>query len=266
MARRPAQPRRSPRSRHSTVASAPVAIVLILLGAIWLEREGMLPEGMAEVVREVEAVALEPLLAELGFEMPHDRPADTPRDGSVDIAQARALLTQIRVEPERRAGYVRENWPHWLDLDGDCMDTRDEVLRDESLGPARLSPDRCRVIGGRWRDAYTGETITDPTQLDIDHFVALQEVHDSGGHGWSREQRAAYANDLSDPRSLVAVTAAANRAKGASGPEEWLPPDPSYRCRYVADWIAVKARWRLSMDESERAAVENILEACEAGS
>jgi hypothetical protein len=41
-----------------------------------------------------------------------------------------------------------------------------------------------------------------------------------------------------------------------------LPPDPSYRCRYVADWITVKARWQLSMDESERAAVENILDAC----
>ena len=66
-----------------------------------------------------------------------------------------------------------------------------------------------------------------------------------------------------DPRCLVAVTAAADRAKGASGPEEWLPPDPLYRCRYVADWIAVKARWQLSMDESERAAVKNILDACQ---
>jgi hypothetical protein len=41
-----------------------------------------------------------------------------------------------------------------------------------------------------------------------------------------------------------------------------LPPDPYYRCRYVADWIAVKARWQLSLDGSERAVVENILDAC----
>jgi hypothetical protein len=85
----------------------------------------------------------------------------------------------------------------------------------------------------------------------------------SEGHGWSQERRAAFANDLFNPLSLVAVTAAANWAKGASGPEEWLPPKGRPRCRYVADWIAVKGRWGLSVDESERAAVENLLEACE---
>jgi hypothetical protein len=98
--------------------------------------------------------------------------------------------------------------------------------------------------------------------LDVDHFVPLAEAHDSGGYAWDQERRAAFANDLADPRSLVAVTAAANRSKSDQGPEDWLPPLQSYRCQYVADWIAVKARWTLAMDERERVTIGNMLEAC----
>jgi hypothetical protein len=180
------------------------------------------------------------------------------------LAEARGALARIRVEPERRAGYRREDWPHWIDVDGNCLTAREEVLVAESDPPARLSADRCTVVGGRWIDPYTGQVITDPRLVDIDHVVALQEAHDSGGHAWPRERRAAYANDLGDPRSLVAASREANRAKGAKGPEEWLPPDPDARCRYVVDWILIKARWELSMDESERVAVGNNLADCDA--
>jgi hypothetical protein len=136
------------------------------------------------------------------------------------------------------------------------------VLVAESLDPAVLSRDGCRVLKGRWLDAYTGETLTDPGTVDIDHVIALEEAYGSGGHAWNRERRAAFANDLSDGRTLIAVSASANRAKGAQGPEEWLPPQLAYRCRYVVDWIAIKVRWELSMDERERVTVGNILEAC----
>jgi hypothetical protein len=132
----------------------------------------------------------------------------------------------------------------------------------ESIGPVRLSPDGCQVIGGLWRDAYTDEVYRDPSMLDVDHLVPLAEAHGSGGRGWSRDRRAAYANDLEDTRTLIAVSAAANRAKGDQGPEEWLPPDAGHRCRYAADWVAVRARWRLGMDERERVSVGNLLQAC----
>jgi hypothetical protein len=104
--------------------------------------------------------------------------------------------------------------------------------------------------------------VSEPRELDVDHFVPLAEAHRSGGRAWDRERRAAFANDLRDPRSLIAVTASANRSKGDKGPEEWLPPDASYRCRYAADWVAVKAEWELSMDERERVTVGRLLEEC----
>jgi hypothetical protein len=191
------------------------------------------------------------------------RPYRVPEPTDViDWTRVDAALARIRVEPEHRRGYDRDAWPHWLDLDGDCLDTRDEVLLAESAEPVVGTPDGCDVIGGLWYGRYTGEVYRNPRVLDIDHLVPLQEAHDSGGHAWSRERRAAYANDLTDPRTLIAVHRSSNRSKGADGPEEWLPPDRSYRCRYVADWIAVKARWDLSMDVSERVAVGNVVSDC----
>jgi hypothetical protein len=225
---------------------APGAIVfavLLLLGLWFFERTGPVPEAPPDRGRD-------------------RAPTATARGGDLPLAEIQAALARIRVAPETRAGYRREDWPHWLDADGNCLNAREEVLVAESVAPARLSPDRCSVLEGRWVDPYTGETLTDPARVDIDHVVALQEAHDSGGAAWDRERRAAYANDLSDPRTLVATSREANRAKGAKGPEEWLPPDPGARCRYVGDWVLIKARWSLAMDEAERVAIGNILAAC----
>lgn len=177
-------------------------------------------------------------------------------------AEALALLNRVPVAQERPRGYDREAWPHWIDADGDCMDARHEVLMAESLERVGLTRDGCRVVSGLWQDAYTGETYTDPSDLDVDHMVPLAEAHRSGGIDWDTARRAAFANDLDDARTLIAVSAGANRSKSDQGPEEWLPPLEAGLCRYTANWVAVKVRWSLSMDERERVTVGNILQAC----
>lgn len=220
------------------------------------------------MVRQLE-VWLAPVLRQAGIELPQERddtpshtpPPSVPGDQQA-VRQALALLEEISVAAERRGGYEREHWPHWLDLDGDCMDARQEVLAAESLEPIRLDASNCRIERGLWRDLYTGENFRDPGDLDVDHFVPLAEAHRSGGYDWSRERPAAFANDLENTRTLIAVSASANRSKGDQGPEDWLPPEQAYRCRYVADWVAVKARWSLAMDERERVSVGNLLGDC----
>lgn len=180
----------------------------------------------------------------------------------IDFDRVQRLLDGIRVEPEKRKGYEREAWPHWIAPDHGCLNAREQVLIRDSRRPAKLSDKGCAVVSGEWLDVYTGETFTDPSIVDIDHRVPLEETYGSGGHAWSRERRATYANDLSDPLTLLAVGRESNRAKGSKGPEEWLPPKRDEICLYVADWIAVKARWELTMDERERVTVGNILADC----
>ena len=141
--------------------------------------------------------------------------------------------------------YSRSLYPHWLDLDGDCRDSRHEVLAAQSTRRVRWSEDGCKVESGRWSDPYTGDTFTDPRQLDIDHIVPLAEAHRSGADHWPTGQRAAFAND---PDNLVAVDRSANRSKADGDPLSWLPPEVGQWCAYVDRFVAVKRKYRLDQD------------------
>ena len=105
------------------------------------------------------------------------------------------------------------------ECEGGCQDARREVLIEESVGLIIFTDtDQCRVDSGQWVAPFTGAVVTDPSKLDIDHLVPLANAHWSGTHAWDSDRKRAYANDLSNPAHLVAVTASANRSKGSKGP------------------------------------------------
>jgi len=181
-----------------------------------------------------------------------------PPKGNV-ARTALSVLATIPQQRERPQGYNRNLFRHWSDDDGDSCNTREEVLIAESRTQAQVDPYGCKVIAGDWFSEYDGVMHTDPSDLDIDHFVPLKEAWDSGAWAWSASQRQRFANDLSDGRALIAVTAGQNRSKGEKDLSNWLPPRQEALCTYVTSWIAVKAQWRLSMDQSEWGRARNIL-------
>ncbi len=158
--------------------------------------------------------------------------------------------------------YDRSLYGDWGDDDGDCQDTRAEVLIAESLVEVGLDATGCKVVSGKWLDPYTGSVFTDPGELDVDHFIPLAEVHRSGAAAWNNARRHAFANNLRQSGALIAVSSAANRSKGDRDPAGWLPPNEAYRCKYVEDWVAYKAAWQLTMDAGESQAVAEILSEC----
>jgi len=165
--------------------------------------------------------------------------------------------------PAPAVPYDRDLYGSWIDADGDCQDTRQEVLIAESITPVQLDSRGCRVVSGTWLDPFTGQTFTNPGDLDIDHFIPLAEAHRSGADRWPSQLRRQFANDLSWPGSLIAVSASANRSKGARDPAGWLPPNEEFHCDYVRNWVITKAYWGLAMDGREREAVYNVLADCE---
>ncbi len=173
-----------------------------------------------------------------------------------------AALAGLLVAPPIQGTYNRDDWPTWVDADGDCQNTRAEVLIAESLDPVSLSADGCRVVTGRWVDLYTGATYTDASQLDIDHLVPLADAYRSGGLFFTAEQRRAFANDIEHPEALVAVSASANRSKGDQSPDQWTPAEASNWCAYATGWVAVKVRWQLSVTQPEHDALAAMLATC----
>lgn len=172
---------------------------------------------------------------------------------------ALAVLATIPRMKEHPQGYARDLFRHWTDDDGDGCNTREEVLIAESVTPAQVDAYGCKVVEGDWFSEYDGITHTNPSNLDIDHVVSLKEAWDSGAWNWSAAQRQKFANDLSDPRSLIAVTASANRSKSDKDPSNWIPGRQEAVCTYIVNWVAVKAKWKLSMDESEWGRSRNII-------
>ena len=172
----------------------------------------------------------------------------------VGTLDALAVLAGIPVELEHRDGYDRDLFAVWIDADRNGCDTRDEVLAAENLNPVG---GECSATNGTWFSAYDNANSHDPSTLDVDHVVSLKETFDSGAWAWSADRRIAYGNDLTDGRTLVAVSTAANREKGDRDPSNWIPD--AGLCDYLGDWIAIKARWGLSMDESEHGRLGNLV-------
>lgn len=169
----------------------------------------------------------------------------TPVASTVKV-RLRAAVKNLRVASETPAGYDRDKYRHWIDADGDCQDTRDEVLKAESKVTVRA----CDIRTGKWFSYYDRRTWTHSSDVDIDHLVPLKESWDSGAKRWNADTRKRYANDLGDGRSLVAVTDNVNQSKSDQDPAEWLPRYG--KCRYVVEWTAVKTRWNLKANRAEK--------------
>ena len=118
------------------------------------------------------------------------------------------------------------------------------------------------MTSGEWLAPYTNTVVMDPGKLDIDHMAPLGNAHSSGASSWSANQREQYANYIDDPQHLIAVTASANRSKGARGPQDWKPEDRSYWCRYAVDWITIKDDWGLTVTWREHDAPVEMLNTC----
>jgi hypothetical protein len=172
--------------------------------------------------------------------------ATTGFTGTTVKMRLRRAVSKLPVAVERRRGYDRDKFRHWVDANADCQDTRDEVLDAESA----TETSGCDIATGRWLSYYDGRVWTDASDVDIDHLVPLAEAWDSGGRRWNAGTRTRYANDLRDPRPLVAVTDDVNQSKSDQDPADWEPA--LHKCRYLREWVAVKIRWRLTVDRAEK--------------
>ena len=218
------------------------------------------------------SISIEQLLGEvLGGDSGTRRSGPSTAPGAPEppsAAAARAMLRELEVAPAGgMAGYSREEFPHWAadgtqfgwkEPDGSC-DVRDDALMRDGLGIE--IDEECSFTAGRWLDPYTGMTLRESEDVDIDHIVPLANAWRSGADAWGESEREAYAND---PGVLLSVDDSANQTKGDKGPEAWRPPNADYRCEYGRRWIQVKHQWDLTVNPQEKAALEEMLHGCAA--
>ena len=190
---------------------------------------------------------------------------DTESAGQLSTDWRNDLLAELRVAtPDFETLYVRDDWgPGWIDENYNCINTRHEVLVEESYEDVIFEERGCKVVKGKWYDYFSGEFYDDPTELDIDHMVPLHNAHVSGASHWPTETKISFYNDLNDPQHLIAVSSSANRSKGSRGPEIWRPSNEDHWCQYAYSWIEIKSRWNLSVSDIELTALAEMLNSCD---
>ena len=211
------------------------------------------PSMLEKVIAAVFTAAL--LLAGLAV------PAEA---ATVYKASLRTATRSLPVAAEKNTGYDRDRYfGDWKDTNRDCQNTRAEVLIQESkVRTTYTTSRRCTVRSGKWVTNWDNRTHYSASAVQIDHLVPVHEAWGSGARSWSQARRAAFYNDLGDGRLLNAQTSNLNSAKQAKGPEDWMPA--RNRCKYVADWVAMKIRWGLKADSRERAALIRYADSCPA--
>jgi Protein of unknown function (DUF1524) len=193
----------------------------------------------------------------LGLASPSPAGALPPNIPSASTAQAQLNALTVRAEGSL-TGYSRDLFPHWITISGTC-NTRETVLRRDGTNVTVNSA--CTPISGSWFSPYDGVTETAASEIDIDHVVPLAEAWRSGANGWSTARRQDFANSLGTPQ-LLAVTDNSNQAKGDRDPASWRPSRTSFHCTYARMWIGTKYSWGLSLQSSERSALQSMLNTC----
>ena len=191
----------------------------------------------------------------------------TTFSAATEVTASSALSTLAVKGRAPKTGYDRDAlFGDWADPDGNGCDARNDVLaRDLTNKVFGTGRDKCLVLSGTLLDPYSGKKIDfirgrgTSNLVPIDHVVAVSDAWQKGAFKWDAAKRINFYND---PLNLKATQQSLNSQKSDSDAASWLPPLKSYRCAYVAQQIAVKAKYGVWVTKAERDAMARILNAC----
>ena len=194
-------------------------------------------------------------------------PLHQPRAGKVvqQVAAAKVMLKKLSIRSMSNASYDRTGdfGSAWVDVDGNGCDTRNDILERDLTGESYK--DSCLIATGVLKDPYTGKVINfvrgvgTSTKVQIDHVIPLHLAWQYGATQWSLGKRVTFAND---PINLIATDGPTNGRKSDSGPDQWLPPNQSYRCTYVIRFIRVAFLYQVGVTSTMKKVMLSTLNTC----
>lgn len=198
-------------------------------------------------------------------EEPEQAPEPSAEPGGVSVASepVRPVLRGIyrdRSNPYKLAypPFDPSAFGTWLDKDGDCRDTRNELLTQMSSGQVWTVGGGCEVRRGQWLDPYTGKVLVEADDVGIDHLVPLFWAWQNGAWTWDDATRERFANDTAN---MYVVEMATIRAKAQAAPNEWMPPDAAFHCAYATRFERIRREYELIVPLEEQRALDRVREA-----
>jgi hypothetical protein len=207
------------------------------------------------------------LYASLHRELAKSTPSKTSSP-QISSSSPDSAINKLQTLPVKgrapKTGYSREQFSAgWADVGG--CDMRNYILKRDMTDVVTKSATDCTVLSGNLNEPYTGKVIhftrgaSTSGAVQIDHVVAVSDAWQKGAQNIDVSERAQFYND---PLNLLAVDGPSNDKKGDGDAATWLPPNKSFRCRYVARQIAVKSKYKLWVTQAEHDAMKNVLQTC----
>lgn len=144
------------------------------------------------------------------------------------------------------------------------------LIRDAVNGDVTYNEDDCEIIDGTWYEDYAARTTTDPSTLDIEHIVALQDSWNTGASEWTASQRLQFSHD---PLVIAAVDGGENSSKGARAPrfefddegnpvvdddgtyvttsDGYVPENEEAWAAYAVRYISIKSNYDLTLQDED---------------
>lgn len=264
-----------------TVKTAVTATVLMLFGGLGLtspRTPPVMPSSAAQTqvspstapsipsTDPTPTASPTPSTTEVVSPEPSPPPSEPTASPQLDKAAPGTAVADVAVLAVKgrapKTGYARAQFGSgWVDVDRNGCDTRNDMLRVYLT--SKVMSGSCKVLAGTLADPYTGHGIRfvygGPSEVDVDHVVALSDAWQKGAAQWPFAKRVALAND---PLNLQPTDSGANRRKGDADAASWLPPSAAYRCTYVARQAAVKKKYQIWVTDAEKAAMITVLAGC----
>ena len=131
----------------------------------------------------------------------------------------------------------------------------DYNISEYPYGPT-LDVIKSQEMGGIY-SAYENRCFDSYKEVDVEHLVARKEAHESGLCAADAQTKINFTNDL---ENIALASPSVNRSKGARDPADWLPKHNA--CWYVWQYLHVKRKYKLTIDESEQNAIDTVLHDC----
>lgn len=230
------------------------AALLVLLALVLQSRAGAIAEEP-----EVE-VASEVVFAAETDEIRAERRREAAMAAP---PEALALLAQLDVRDGQDTDAIFDP-SQWEPSNEDCLDLTEEVLIERSTVPVIWVDNlECVPSEGLWSDPYLGTTITRTIDADVRPLVPPEVVFLSGGADWTPTTRTSFLTDTMHPATLVILASEGGHNPRNQAPDVWRPSNEETWCGYAVDWVAVKARWELSVSQAESDALNEMLTTCD---
>ena len=178
-------------------------------------------------------------------EPPIATPVPTPT--TIHTSEIKLQKVAVAEVPTELPAYDRDDWNHWTDSDDDCQDARQEVLVAESRNTISFKTDR-GVASPPANGSLPTPAPSSPTPESSTSTTWCRSATPTPaglGSGLPSAE-SSMPNYLDDPQHLIAVTASANRSKGARGPEDVKGGEKMYPAGGPIAWFGCRRSRKMS--------------------